>query len=137
MTFVAAYDRPGVPWRSRPAAWLAIGAARIIASRSPRQIRRILEVVRRGARPARYAHAARARKAVTGLSARCAGEGCLQRAIAVALLCRLRGMWPTWHVGVRIEPFGAHAWVEADGVPVDEQQPAGYYMPLITVAARP
>jgi hypothetical protein len=33
------------------------------------------------------------------------------------LLCRLRGQWPTWCVGAwRIPPFGAHAWVEADGV---------------------
>jgi hypothetical protein len=63
----------------------------------------------------------------------CAGEGCLQRSLATALLCRLRGSWPTWCTGVRTMPFGAHAWVEADGVPVDEPDPPGHYRPVITV----
>jgi hypothetical protein len=67
------------------------------------------------------------------VSVLCAGEGCLQRSLATALLCRLRGTWPTWCTGVRTMPFSAHAWVEADGEPVDEPHPAGHYRPVITV----
>ena len=51
----------------------------------------------------------------------------MPRSIATALLCRMSGTWPTWRVGVRtVAPFSAHAWVEAEGKPVDEVEPAGY-----------
>jgi hypothetical protein len=70
---------------------------------------------------------------VVAVSVLCAGEGCLQRSLATALLCRMRGSWPTWCTGVRTMPFGAHAWVEADGVPVDEPHQPGHYRPVITV----
>lgn len=68
------------------------------------------------------------------VSLRCLGpQGCLPRSVAVVLLCRLSGAWPTWCAGVRVmPPFGAHAWVEADGVPVDENLPAQYFRPLMT-----
>lgn len=126
-------DSVRLPWRRRLLALLAVGVARVLAGRSPRRIRVVLSRCRAGARPANYAQARAARQAVVAVSTLCAGEGCLQRSIATALLCRFGGVWPTWRVGVRVDPFAAHAWVEADGRPVDEPQPAGGYRPILSV----
>ncbi|MFF6781758.1 lasso peptide biosynthesis B2 protein [Streptomyces sp. NPDC012510] len=70
------------------------------------------------------------------MSVRCAGQGCLPRSIATALLCRARGVWPTWRTGMRTVPMVAHVWVEAEGRPVDDL-PLRPGIPLImTVAPR-
>ncbi|MFI2611235.1 lasso peptide biosynthesis B2 protein [Kitasatospora sp. NPDC018619] len=121
------------PWRRRPAALAAIGAARLIERLPPARIRRVMRALRRGARPADHAEALAARRTVVALSMRCAGQGCLQRSIAAALLCRSRGTWPTWRTGVRTAPFRAHAWIEAAGRPVDEPADLAHFHPLITV----
>jgi hypothetical protein len=97
----------------------------------------MLELLRRGAAPATYEQARAAREAVVATSVVCAGEGCLQRALATALLCRLRGVWPTWCIGVRTAPFAAHAWVEVASEPVDEPHPPGYYRRIITIPPVP
>jgi Transglutaminase-like superfamily len=129
------YDPRSVALPGRIAARLAVAAARLLATRSPRRIKAVLGCLRRGARPASYAEAKAARDAVVNVSLACAGrEGCLPRSLATVLLCRLHGRWTTWAVGVRrIPPFGAHAWVEADGLPVDEAYPPDYYRTLFTV----
>ena len=118
----------------RVLALLAVGAGHLIGRLPPARIRRVLTVAARGARPASYAEASRARRTVTAVSVRCAGEGCLPRSIATALLCRVGGSWPTWHAGVRTIPFRAHAWVEADNRPVDEPVSTTQMRPLVTVA---
>lgn len=94
-----------------------------------------MERLARGARPAEVGVVERARAAVVAVSMECSGpQGCLPRSIAVALLCRARGQWPTWCVGVRKHPpFGAHAWVEVGGVAIGEGHPAGYYAVVISV----
>ncbi|WP_116213528.1 lasso peptide biosynthesis B2 protein [Streptomyces olivoreticuli] len=129
------YSRGFFARAGRPAAFMAAATARLLVLLPPRRIRRILSFLRRGAAPATMAQALAARQAVVATSARCAGEGCLQRSVATALLCRLRGVWPDWCTGVRTAPFRAHAWVEAEGEPVGEPFPAGYYRPLMRVAA--
>lgn len=93
----------------------------------------MLRLARRGARPATYGEAHLARTEVMSLSVACAGEGCLQRSLATALLCRMRGSWPTWCTGVRTQPFAAHAWVEAEGIPVGEETALAQYRPIMTV----
>jgi len=133
---VVATDRRAPPLRQRVPALLAVGAARLLAHLPPRRIRAALRVLRRGAEPATYQQALAARGAIVAVSALCAGEGCLQRSLATALLCRMRGVWPTWCTGVRTSPFRAHAWVEVNGRPVGEPQGAGYYRPLMTVRPR-
>ncbi|SFQ48835.1 Transglutaminase-like superfamily protein [Amycolatopsis arida] len=136
MTTPSALDRPdAVPLRRRMAAKAAVGVARLLAPLPPRRLRAVLGVVRRGARPADVATAKSARDAVLAASLTCLGpRGCLPRSIAVALLCRAGGTWPTWCVGVRVlPPFGAHAWVEADGRLVDEGVPVDYFRRLVTV----
>ncbi|MFF4737274.1 lasso peptide biosynthesis B2 protein [Streptomyces sp. NPDC001262] len=89
-----------------------------------------------GARPG-PAQTSAARTEVIAVSLRCAVDGCLQLSTATALLCRMRGAWPTWRVGVRTTPFAAHSWVEADGQVIDEPLPDGYYQPLMTIAPLP
>jgi hypothetical protein len=129
------YNPSAVPWRQRIVTRLAVGFARLLATRSPREIRKVLSVLRRGARPASLEQARAVRARVVTVSLACAGrEGCLPRSLATVLLCRSRGSWPTWCVGVRrLEPFGAHAWVEAEGVPVGEDYPPDYFRTLFTV----
>lgn len=119
--------------RHRLIALLAVGLARLLATLSPRRIRCVLHMVRGGCVPATAHQALTARQAVVSVSVRCAGRNCLQRSLAAVLLCRMRGVWPTWCAGVRTDPFRAHSWVEVDGVPIDETFGPGYYAPVITV----
>ena len=128
--------RPGaVPVSRRLLAYAVIGVARVLATRSPRRIRTVLDVLHRGARPATYEQAKAARDTVVAVSLTCAArEGCLPRSLATALLCRLGGSWPVWCVGARrLPPFAAHAWVEAEGVMVDEDYPPDYFRTLFRV----
>jgi hypothetical protein len=112
-------------------------AARLLARLPPRRLTAVLRLLRRGAVPATHAQALRARADVTGTSTRCAGRYCLERSLAVALLCRARGVWPTWCSGVRTPPFAAHAWVEAEGRRVGEPAEAHDYRVLLAVPPAP
>jgi Transglutaminase-like superfamily len=129
------YQPRAVPLPRRLVTHLAVGAARLLATRSPRRIRTVLGRLRRGAVPATFEQAKAARDAVVAVSLHCAArEGCLARSLATVLLCRLGGQWPTWCVGARrLPPFAAHAWVEADGVMVGEDYPPDYFRILFTV----
>jgi hypothetical protein len=132
---VVVFNPRQVPLRRRAPAKVVVGLARLLATQPPERIRKVLGWARRGARPASPQRAWAARDTVVAVSLACAGrEGCLPRSLATALLCRLHGEWPTWCVGVRhLPPLYAHAWVEADGVVVDEDVPPGYFRTLITV----
>jgi len=110
-----------------------VALAHLLARQPPTRMKRLLIQARRRARPATQAEAEAARSTIVAASRSCAGEGCLPRAIATSLLCRMRGTWPTWCTGVRLYPFSAHAWVEADGEPAGESFSPGHYIPVITV----
>ncbi|WP_031070738.1 lasso peptide biosynthesis B2 protein [Streptomyces sp. NRRL S-118] len=122
-----------LPFRHRCSAHLAVGAARLLAHLSPKRLGALLTLLRRGARPATYDEALRARGHVTTVSTLCAGTYCLPRSLATVLLCRMRGVWPTWCTGVRTPPFSAHAWVEAEGRRVGEPAGTAAYRPLLVV----
>ena len=124
------------PLRRRLTAHTAVTTARLLAHLSPRHLRAVLRTVRRGATPATYDQALRARQDVTAVSTLCAGRYCLQRSLATALLCRISGSWPTWCTGVRTPPFAAHAWVEAQGRRVGEPADTATYQTMLTVAPR-
>lgn len=96
-----------------------------------------MTLLRRGATPATHLNTKAARDAVLAVSLACTGpQGCLPRSLATALLCRMSGQWPVWCVGVRVlPPFGAHAWVEAEGRMVDEVAPEDYFQRLMAVPA--
>ncbi|MFI9150353.1 lasso peptide biosynthesis B2 protein [Streptomyces sp. NPDC053367] len=132
---VVPYDPRSVPLGQRLVTRLVVGCAHLLARQPPVRIRAVLLRLRRGARPATLQEAARARETVLAVSLAAGGQqGCLPRSLATVLLCRLRGQWPTWCVGVRTQPpFAAHAWVEAEGVLVGEGAPADYFQRFITV----
>lgn len=137
MTTPSALHRPAdVPFTRRLTARLVLLPALALSLLPPRRLRAVLDLVRRGAAPASAAQAGAARDAMCAASLRCAGpRGCLPRSLGAALLCRLRGTWPTWCTGVRVvPPFTAHAWIEAEGHPVDEGVPDGYFTRLMVVA---
>ncbi|MUN39256.1 lasso peptide biosynthesis B2 protein [Actinomadura litoris] len=139
MTVPSALERPPKgPLRRRAAARLAVLLARLVALLPPARIRTLLTLLSRGASPATYDQAKRARDAVLAGSLACLGpRGCLPRSLATVLLCRMWGVWPSWCVGARVRPpFGAHAWVEAEGRLVEENVPDGYLAALITVPPR-
>lgn len=138
---LAAHDtenRRKPTWSYRLRARIAVFAALFVARLSPHRIQMVLHLVSRGARPATMREAKAAREAVVFVSVVAAGTyGCLVRSIGTALLCRSAGVWPTWCVGVRTEPpFGAHAWLEAEGQMVAELGSMASYRRLITVAGR-
>ncbi|MGH4009146.1 MAG: lasso peptide biosynthesis B2 protein [Pseudonocardiaceae bacterium] len=112
-----------------------VAAARLLSTRSPQRILKVLTWLHRGTRPATYEEACNARQAVVSVSLACAGrEGCLARSLATALLCRSYGYWPTWCLGARrLAPFYAHAWVEVEGVMVGEDYPSDYFRTFFTV----
>lgn len=110
--------------------------ALVISLLPPRWIRRFLGLIRVGAATACTTEVSLAREAVVSVSVLCAGEGCLQRSIATALMCRMVGVWPTWCVGARTEPFQAHCWVEVDGHPVGEELTRGDFSKLIVVGPK-
>jgi hypothetical protein len=139
MSTPSALMRPaGGGMSRRLAARFAVGAARLIALLPPRRIRSVLTFLRYGAAPATYTQAKAARDAVLGASLACLGpKGCLPRSLATTLVCRMSGVWPTWCVGARMmPPVGAHAWIEADGRPVDEGVPDAYFSRLMAVPPR-
>lgn len=129
------YHPRSVPLRRRILTRLVVGTARLLATQSPRRIRTVLGWLHRGAQPATFDQAKAARDAVVAVSLACAGrEGCLPRSLATAMLCRLQGSWAVWCVGARrLPPFGAHAWVEAEGVAVGEDYPLDYFRTFFTV----
>jgi len=112
---------------------LAVAVAYVLCKFKPARLRRAMQMLRRGARPADIDQARAARASVVAVSVACAGQGCLQRSIATAVLCRMRGTWPTWCTGVRTSPFQAHAWVQVDDQLIDEPQPNGYYIPTMVI----
>lgn len=108
--------------RHRLRARAAVVAAFLIVSRLPLpKLRSLLAKAQRGTRrPATAAEAADAHDLVTSVSVRCAGPACLERSVAVLLLCASCRIRVCWCVGVRTPPFESHAWVEAAGEPVRE-----------------
>ncbi|WP_232667162.1 lasso peptide biosynthesis B2 protein [Pseudonocardia sp. TRM90224] len=125
-------ERP--PLGRRLVIHVAVGIARGLARLAPVRIRRTFELLRRGAAAATHEQALAARQDVVAVSVFCSGRYCLERSIATAIVCRLRGVWPVWCTGVRTPPFEAHAWVEVDGVPVGEPTDTVTYRHLIVVA---
>lgn len=119
--------------RSRIEGRVVVLMARLIANLSPLHIARLLTLVSRGAPAATFDRALSARRTVVSISVICAGEGCLPRSIAIALLCRMHGSWPRWCTGVCVEPFRAHAWVEAEGMVVGEALSSEHFQTMLAV----
>jgi hypothetical protein len=115
---------------------VAVVIARPLSLLRPNWLRMILTVLVKGTRPPIAAEVLAWRDAVNTVSRRCAGEGCLQRSIAVVLLGRFFGAPPGWRTGFRPNPFTAHAWVEVDGVPIGEPDAVAHFHTVLAVAHR-
>ncbi|RDI53182.1 lasso peptide biosynthesis B2 protein [Nocardia mexicana] len=129
------HDPALVPVRERAKIHLLVAVARILAKLKPARLRSVLTLLRTAAAPASFGDTSLAYEQVTAVSYACVGpRSCLLRSIAITLLCRSRGQWPTWRVGVRrLPPVAAHSWVEAEGRPVGESFTGGYYSALMSV----
>lgn len=114
---------------------LAVCLAFLLTFLPPHVLAILLRRVMKGAAPADLGATARVRAHVCAMSERCAGQGCLQRSIAVVLLCRLAGTAPVWKTGYRVAPFAAHAWVEVAGEPVSEPGNVSSYTTVLEVQA--
>jgi Transglutaminase-like superfamily len=132
-----AIPRPGVRLTAQQLvlAKFAAGLARAATRLPPRRLAAVMRLLSRGVPAADYDQVRRSWDTVVRASLICArNDGCLPRSIATALVCRAAGYWPTWCVGVRVHPpFGAHAWVEADGRVVGEDLAAKYFRRLVVV----
>jgi hypothetical protein len=116
---------------------LCVAVTRPLARARPHRVRGVLCLLRIGAAPASARQAAAARELIVAVSRKCAApHSCLHRSLATTVLCRARGVWPTWCTGVRTQPFGAHAWVAVAGEPVGEPAHEGDYAPILTVPPR-
>ncbi|MBW1604668.1 lasso peptide biosynthesis B2 protein [Streptomyces sp. JJ66] len=124
-----------VPPATRWAARVVVVGAHLLATQPPARISAVLRRLRGRVRPATFQEANAARETILAVSLAAGGQkGCLARSLATVLLCRTRGQWVTWCVGVRTRPpFAAHAWVEAEGVLVGEGASADYFQRLLTV----
>ena len=129
------YDPRSMGFRRRIVVRLAVAIAQLLARQPPRRIKKVLVCLHRGAQPATFAQAKAARDAVIAVSLACAGrEGCLARSLATVVYCRIHGQRATWCLGARhLPPFMAHAWIEVDGLPVDEPYPPDYFRIFFTV----
>ncbi|MBO1739302.1 lasso peptide biosynthesis B2 protein [Leifsonia sp. TF02-11] len=124
-----------VPARSRILASLIVPFAFGLARLRPAHLEGLLARLARRSHPASRELVEHSLDAVVTVSSRCAGRYCLQRSLAVALVCRLHGAWPDWCAGAATNPFRAHAWVEVDGVPVRE--PSGLAAGFVTTMRVP
>ncbi|GJG86412.1 hypothetical protein tb265_15930 [Gemmatimonadetes bacterium T265] len=106
-------------------AWGALVLVRgVLAAAGLRGVERLL-AVQRGVRPIppdrRRAVIAETRTALDrALRGQVTHVACLQRAAACAVVLRRRGVPADVVIGVRAQPFAAHAWVEVDGRVVDD-----------------
>lgn len=137
MSDVLPYEPVRVRLRDGVAVGTSVALARLLAHAPPDVLRSVLDAVSAGARPADYEQARAARDTVLTASAYTrGGSACLPRSIATALICRLRGTWPAWCVGVLSSPpFTAHAWIEAEGRIVDEPMNSSDFSTFFSVTA--
>lgn len=80
-----------------------------------RLIRRITPI------PAQHTDAVRAVRACRILARRYPGRAaCLELSLATVLAAAVRGRHVDWCIGCRFDPCQSHAWVEAEGMAVEE-----------------
>lgn len=133
MSMSVMIEEAGAPRRPNAVAWLCLLMARRLSRLAPARLCSTLAFFGRGARASRADEARAARTAVCGTSTGASGMECLERSIAVYLLCRIKGHVPTWCTGFRVDPFAAHAWVEVDAVPVGEPSEIRLYTKVTVV----
>jgi len=61
-------------------------------------------------------------------------DRCLNDSLALVHFLGGQGLFAQWVIGVRVHPFGAHSWVQADGVVLnDHAEHVRHYRPILVV----
>lgn len=58
---------------------------------------------------------------------------CLEQSLALFLYATAKRKSVDWLIGVRLAPFVAHAWIEAEGMPVQESETIEMYKKIMMV----
>lgn len=61
---------------------------------------------------------------------------CLEISLTTTWLAALQGRAVVWCHGVQVHPYMFHAWVEVDGVPIDEPATTSSFLRTMTIPAR-
>jgi hypothetical protein len=58
---------------------------------------------------------------------------CLEQSLALFLLATSKKKSVDFCVGVRLSPFGSHAWIEVNGIPVEETEIVKTFQKILIV----
>lgn len=109
------------PIKSKLVAIRSVQRAEKWARRSPSDLAKFLTEELKGLPYASYEEAESSKRAILETGPRMRGKYCLQRSIATVLHCaQFNRKRVKIAIGARIDPFQAHAWVVADGRPVED-----------------
>ena len=99
----------------------------------PKKLSEVIEKLSKNTRKALPKEVESWRTSINSINVRCAGNGCLQRSVAVMLRGILARRTPDWVSGFQVSPFIAHAWVEVDGIPIGEEMDLSNFQKILFV----
>ena len=99
----------------------------------PKKLSEVIEKLSKNTRKALPKEVESWRTSINSINVRCAGNGCLQRSVAVMLRGIIARRTPDWVSGFQVSPFIAHAWVEVDGIPIGEEMVLSNFQKILFV----
>lgn len=99
----------------------------------PKKLSKVIEKLSKNTRKALPKEVESWRTSINSINVRCAGNGCLQRSVAVMLRGIIARRTPDWVSGFQVSPFIAHAWVEVDGIPIGEEMDLSNFQKILFV----
>lgn len=99
----------------------------------PKKLSEVIEKLSKNTRKALPKEVESWRTSINSINVRCAGNGCLQRSVAVMLRGIIARRTPEWVSGFQVSPFIAHAWVEVDGIPIGEEMDLSNFQKILFV----
>ena len=99
----------------------------------PKKLSEVIEKLSKNTRKALPKEVESWRTSIKSINVRCAGNGCLQRSVAVMLRGIIARRTPDWVSGFQVSPFIAHAWVEVDGIPIGEEMDLSNFQKILFV----
>ena len=99
----------------------------------PKKLSEVIEKLSKNTRKALPKEVESWRTPINSINVRCAGNGCLQRSVAVMLRGIIARRTPDWVSGFQVSPFIAHAWVEVDGIPIGEEMDLSNFQKILFV----
>ena len=99
----------------------------------PKKLSEVIEKLSKNTRKALPKEVESWRTSINSINVRCAGNGCLQRSVAVMLRGIIARRTPDWVSGFQLSPFIAHAWVEVDGIPIGEEMDLSNFQKILFV----